>query len=110
MNLKTAYEPFFKIGAAISRWNLYTPAHVKFLTEQFNSFTVENDMKPMFFLDGKKNKAEAEKYQLCPALTFERAIPYLEMAKAKGIAMRGHTLVWHNNRHHHRHPNNRTHI
>lgn len=96
MNLKTAYEPFFKIGAAISRWNLYTPAHVKFLTEQFNSFTVENDMKPMFFLDGKKNKAEAEKYQLCPALTFERAIPYLEMAKAKGIAMRGHTLVWHN--------------
>ena len=95
MNLKTVYEPFFKIGAAVSRWNLYTPAHVRFLSEQFNSFTVENDMKPMYYLDGKKNKAEPEKYQLAPALTFEHAIPYLEMAKANGIAMRGHTLVWH---------------
>ena len=44
MNLKTAYEPFFKIGAAISRWNLYTPAHMKLLLAQFNSFTCENDM------------------------------------------------------------------
>ena len=95
MNLKTVYEPFFKIGAAISRWNLYTPAHVRFLTEQFNSYTVENDMKPMYYLDAKKNRTEAEKYNLVPALNFERAIPYLEMAKEQGIAMRGHTLVWH---------------
>lgn len=95
MNLKTVYEPFFKIGAAVSRWNLYTPAHVQFLSEQFSSFTVENDMKPMYYLDAKKNRTEAEKYNLSPALNFERAIPYLEMAKQKGIPMRGHTLVWH---------------
>lgn len=96
MNLKTAYAPFFKIGAAISRWNLYTPAHVKLLTEQFDSFTCENDMKPMYYLDARKNRLEPEKYALSPALTFEHAIPYLEMAKQKGIPMRGHTLVWHN--------------
>ena len=96
MNLKTAYEPYFKIGAAISRWNLHTEAHMKLLTEQFNSFTCENDMKPMFYLDKDANKSDPEKYNLSPALTFEHAIPYLEFAKAQGIAMRGHTLVWHN--------------
>ena len=96
MNLKTAYAPYFKIGAAISRWNLNTEAHMKLLTEQFNSFTCENDMKPMFYLDQDKNKSEPDKYNLAPALTFEHAIPYLEFAKEKGISMRGHTLVWHN--------------
>ena len=96
MNLKTAYEPYFKIGAAISRWNLHTKAHMKLLTDQFNSFTCENDMKPMYYLDMDKNKSDPEKYNLEPALTFENAIPYLEFAKENGIAMRGHTLVWHN--------------
>ena len=96
MNLKTAYEPYFKVGAAISRWNLHTAAHMKLLTEQFDSFTCENDMKPMYFLDTDKNKSNPEIYNLSPALTFENAIPYLEFAKEKGIAMRGHTLVWHN--------------
>jgi len=96
MNLKTAYEPYFKIGAAISRWNLHTKAHMKLLTAQFNSFTCENDMKPMYYLDQDENKSDPEKYNLAPALTFEHAIPYLEFAKEQGIAMRGHTLVWHN--------------
>ena len=96
MNLKTAYEPYFKIGAAISRWNLHTKAHMNLLTAQFNSFTCENDMKPMYYLDQDENKSDPEKYNLAPALTFEHAIPYLEFAKEQGIAMRGHTLVWHN--------------
>ncbi|WP_197029469.1 endo-1,4-beta-xylanase [Butyrivibrio sp. AE3004] len=96
MKLKTAFQPYFKIGAAISRWNLHTQAHMKLLTAQFNSFTCENDMKPMFYLDKDENKSNPEKYNLSPALTFKHAIPYLEFAKTQGIAMRGHTLVWHN--------------
>ncbi len=96
MNLKTAYEPYFKIGAAISRWNLHTPAHMKLLKEQFNSFTCENDMKPMFYLDKDENKKHPDKYNLSPALKFDSASPYLDFAKNSGIAMRGHTLVWHN--------------
>ncbi|MCR5177613.1 MAG: endo-1,4-beta-xylanase [Lachnospiraceae bacterium] len=96
MDLKTAYEPYFKMGAAISRFNLYTPAHMKLLLSQFNSFTCENEMKPAFFLDKVTNKRDPEKFDLSPALTFENAIPFLDFAKKKGIAMRGHTLVWHN--------------
>ena len=96
MNLKTAYEPYFKIGAAISVRNLYTPAHMKLLKAQFNSFTCENEMKPAFFLDADANKSDPEKYDLSPALKFESAIPFLEFARKNGISMRGHTLVWHN--------------
>lgn len=96
MNLKTAYASFFKMGAAISRWNLYTPAHRALLLEQFNSFTCENDMKPMYYLDKRENLLHSEEHRFTPALTFEKAIPYLEFAKESGIAMRGHTLVWHN--------------
>jgi GH35 family endo-1,4-beta-xylanase/dienelactone hydrolase len=96
MNLKTAYEPYFKIGAAISYKNLHTPADMKLLLAQFNSFTCENDMKPMYFIDKDACKSDPEKYNLAPALDFETAKPYLEFAKSNGIAMRGHTLVWHN--------------
>ena len=96
MVLKTAFEKDFKIGAAISLFNLHTPAHMELLKAQFNSFTCENDMKPQFFLDMEKCKEDPEKYDLAPALTFERARQYLEFAKANGISMRGHTLAWHN--------------
>jgi len=96
MTLKEAFRPYFKIGSAISRRNLHIPADRKLLLAQFSSFTCENDMKPMFFLDEKKNRSDPETYDLCPALTFEFAKPYLEFARANGIAMRGHTLAWHN--------------
>ena len=96
MTLKDAYKQYFKVGAAVSRRDLYTPAHMKFLTAQFNSFTCENEMKPEYFLDKDANKNDPDKYDLSPAITFERAIPYLEYAKENGISMRGHTLVWHN--------------
>ncbi|MBR5115946.1 MAG: endo-1,4-beta-xylanase, partial [Lachnospiraceae bacterium] len=96
ITLNEAYQPYFKIGAAISVFNLHTPADVRLLHDQFNSFTCENDMKPMYFLDRKENKRDPEAYDRSPALRFDHAIPYLEFAKKEGIAMRGHTLVWHN--------------
>jgi len=96
MDLKTAFESRFKAGAAISRMNLSTPAHMKFLPDQFNSFTVENDMKPMYFLDNEANQREPEKYDLAPKLRFDFATPFLDFAKEHHIPMRGHTLVWHN--------------
>ena len=81
MNLKTAYEPYFRIGAAISWRNLHTPADMKLLNAQFSSFTCENDMKPMYYLDEEGCKSDPDKYDLNPALTFEKAKPYLEAAK-----------------------------
>ncbi len=96
MDLKTAFENYFRMGVAMSRVNIHTPAHVKLMKVQYNSFTAENDMKPMFFLDRDENKSDPEKYDHTPALSFEKAKPYLELAKENGMKMRGHTLVWHN--------------
>ena len=81
MDLKTAFKDYFKVGAAISLADLETPAHMQFLKDQFNSFTVENDMKPCYFLDPELNRDEPEKYDTAPALCFEYARPYLEAAK-----------------------------
>ncbi len=94
MNLKTAFQDRFKMGVAISRNNLETEANRKLLLSQFNSFTVENDMKPMFFLD-PASREDPEKYNLAAKLDFQFAIPFLEFAKQNNIPMRGHTLVWH---------------
>ena len=96
MNLKTAYKDHFKIGAAISKRDLHTPAYMKLLREQFSSFTCENEMKPMYFLDRDECKSDPAKYNLSPALNFDTAKPFLDFAKENGIPMRGHTLVWHN--------------
>ncbi|MBO7425616.1 MAG: alpha/beta fold hydrolase [Clostridiales bacterium] len=96
MNLKTAFDSRFKIGAAISRMNLECRGNMKFLLDQFNSFTAENDMKPMFFLDTEENLNDPKKYDLEPCLCFDFAVPYLEFSRKNNIPMRGHTLLWHN--------------
>ena len=95
MNLKTAFKDYFKVGAAISTIDVQTPAHMQLLQDQFSSFTVENDMKPCYFLDPDLNRQEPEKYEFEPALSFDHAKPYLEAAVKLGIPMRGHTLCWH---------------
>lgn len=96
MSLKQAYEPYFKIGAAISRRDLANSKHMELLTTEFGSFTCENDMKPMFLLDREASLANLAECETNPAVTFETAKPYLRFAKENHLPMRGHTLVWHN--------------
>lgn len=96
MSLRKAFADYFKVGAAISVFDLQKPNRLELLNEEFSSFTCENDMKPMFFLDKNENLSNPEKYNLTPAINVSRAVPYFELAKASGMAMRGHTLVWHN--------------
>ncbi len=54
MSLKTVYQPYFRMGAAV-------PAHVfesaiacGELCAQYDSMTCENEMKPQFLLDEGK--------------------------------------------------------
>ena len=58
MNLKTAFEPYFKVGVAMSRWNIHIKAHVELMKAQYSSFTAENDMKPMYFIDTEEGSGE----------------------------------------------------
>lgn len=96
MTLKTAFEPFFKMGVAISKWDVDTPSHLALVKEQFNSITCENDMKPMYCLDRRKNQEDPQRYDPAPAVCFDHIRPYLDFARDNNIPMRGHTLVWHN--------------
>lgn len=96
MSLKKVYEPYFKIGTSVSYWNMQSEKAKEELVKHYSSMTAENEMKPMFMLDKKENLAHPEKYNLQPAMRFDRARKYLDFAKENGIGLRGHTLVWHN--------------
>lgn len=96
MSLKTVYQPYFRMGAAV-------PAHVfesaiacGELCAQYDSMTCENEMKPQFLLDEGENRRNAAQYDRCPAVCFEGVRKYLDFAREHGMKMRGHTLVWHN--------------
>lgn len=96
MSLKKVYEPYFKIGTSVSKFDLNSDKAKEELVKHYNSMTAENQMKPMYLLDKNENMAHPEKYNLQPAMRYDSAKKYLEFAKENGIALRGHTLVWHN--------------
>ncbi|MFS0868583.1 endo-1,4-beta-xylanase [Paenibacillus xylanilyticus] len=80
--LKTLYKDAFHIGAAV---NPRTIESQKSLLEyHFNSITAENEMK------FSSVHPQEELY------TFEDADVIAAFAREQGMALRGHTLVWHN--------------
>ena len=85
MSLKKVFEPYFKIGTSVSRWNMQSDEAKKELVKHYNSITGENDMKPMFMLDEETTLSDPAKYDKAAALKFDTAIPYLEFAKQTGI-------------------------
>lgn len=80
--LKEIYENHFLIGTAVCSKSLQGP-RFEFVKHHFNAFTVENHMKPI-------HTQEKE-----GIFTFEAGDRILEAAEKNGIAMIGHTLVWH---------------
>jgi len=80
--LHEAFGGSFLIGAAVNPMTLTTQREL--LSQHFNSITAENEMK-----FERLHPAE-ERY------TFEEADRLMAFAKANGMAVRGHTLVWHN--------------
>ncbi|PXW24912.1 endo-1,4-beta-xylanase [Paraburkholderia caballeronis] len=81
--LKTVMAAHFKVGAAVEPDALRQPADAALIAQQFSSLTAENKMKP-----GTIGIAEG-RYNFGPA---DEIVAF---AQANGIAMRGHTLVWH---------------
>lgn len=81
-SLKGLFAADFKIGAAVNPSTIRTQESL--LTHHFNSITAENEMKFVSV------HPEEQTY------TFEAADRLVEFAREHGMAMRGHTLVWHN--------------
>lgn len=94
-SLKEKYGDHFLIGTAISPTSIDTPEYSALIKAQFNSVTLENDMKPEGILDHNKTVADKEKYMECPALKFDHLKAELDFARDNGMTVRGHTLVWH---------------
>lgn len=94
-SLKELYRDKFLIGTAVSEDMMNTSVYSDLIRQQFNSMTMENEMKPAYILDEQKSKANLEEYKEHAALDFGSYENGMEYAKKHGIKMRGHTLVWH---------------
>lgn len=82
---------------------------MKLVTKHYNSFTLENELKPDAILNKTTTmsvetaKGSAYQYVIpdkykestVPVLNFDTLDRVLEIAKQKGLRMRGHTLLWH---------------
>lgn len=83
VTLRECYAPFFRIGTAVSPFQLRDEALTEHIARQFSSLTAENCMKPdaMYRDDGN--------------YSFREADILVEFAQKHDMAVRGHTLVWH---------------
>ncbi len=90
-SLSRAYEPYFRIGAAVSSRLTAVPALRDLICRHFSSLTADNQMKPMFLLDREATVAQGDPSRA--ALRFTPANDLLSFARAAGIAMRFHVLV-----------------
>lgn len=95
--LKEAYSKDFPIGVAVNTWQLegagaYAKAK-KLIAEQFNSITMENQMKPDSIMS-KDTITQGNDTDIL--INEERLGKILKLASDNGLKLRGHTLVWHN--------------
>ncbi|AEM74366.1 endo-1,4-beta-xylanase [Caldicellulosiruptor acetigenus] len=82
-SLSEKYKDYFKVGVAVPYKALTNSVDVAFIKRHFNSITAENEMKP----------EALEPYE--GTFNFSIADEYLDFCKKNNIAIRGHTLVWH---------------
>lgn len=82
-SLSEKYKDYFKVGVAVPYKALTNPVDIALIKRHFNSITAENEMKP----------EALEPYE--GTFNFSIADEYLNFCKKNNIAIRGHTLVWH---------------
>ena len=81
--LKDVYKDYFMIGVAVNQRNVTNADQAALVKKEFNSMTAENDMKP--------EPTEPQEGQF----NWENADRIANFARANGIKLRGHTLMWH---------------
>ncbi len=94
-SLREIYADKFDFGAAVPRMEAGNKAHMDFYASQFVIFTPENELKPDSVLDVAASKKLAAKDETAVAVHFDAARPLLDYAKANGLKVHGHVLVWH---------------
>lgn len=106
--LNTYGETFGRIGTCINGRQFADPTAVELLKANYNSITMENEMKPDAILKGSNsllsieeakelNYVIPENYQesVVPELNFYFTDRAIEFCAENNLGLRGHTLVWH---------------
>jgi len=94
-SLWEAHDDYFKTGVGITLADLRNPDTSALIIRHFNSITMGNEMKPSSLLDHAASIADLEKHNLSAAIRTDILDECLTFARDNNIAMRGHTLVWH---------------
>lgn len=109
INLLNTYgETFGRIGTCINGRQLTDLAAIAVIKENYNSITMENEMKPDAILGNGKNQIPVEeaktlgyvipdnyKESTVPELSFYYTDRALDFCAENDLGLRGHTLVWH---------------
>lgn len=96
VGIKQIYEENFPIGIALPRQLLVKiEDYDQVISNNFNSITCENEMKPESILDMSACQANIESTYEKPAVQFEACKLAVDYALAHDMKMRLHTLVWH---------------
>lgn len=84
-SLSNAFKEYFPIGTAIAIEDLNDNAKTTLITNQFNSITPENQMKPKYIHPSEN------------VFNWKDADKMVAFAKEHKMKVRGHTLIWHQN-------------
>ena len=96
-SIREAYEGKFDFGVAVPQ-RAFMDAKLKALMQkQFSILTPENELKPDFVLDVQASKSLVRNTgdETSVAVHFDSAKGVLSFAKANGMKVHGHVLVWH---------------
>ena len=81
----------FKMGAAMSYYQLRDSKYLDVLKQHFNSVTMTNEMKAYSMLDQARSKKTEDGM---PFINYTQADAMVGWAQANGLQVRGHVLVW----------------
>lgn len=96
-SLKEVYAGRFDFGAAAPQAAFSDPGLQDLMIRQFNILTPENELKPNYVVDWKESRKLVRESgdETAVAVHFDAAKPLLDFAKANGMKVHGHVLVWH---------------
>ena len=99
MVLKEAYKDLFKIGTAVESIHdmfqnneIGNPEKEALILREFSSMTCANEMKPAYNMGWSSPEARED---YLPYVINPNAKRMLDWAKANGLKMRAHVMVWH---------------
>lgn len=95
-SIKEVYASYFPVGTAITQSETRDAKRMNFMARQFAIATPGNELKPDSVLDVAACKKLAETDETAVAVHFDAAKPMLDYCRDNGVAVHGHTLLWHN--------------